>query len=188
MIQDSQGKREPEEICSGSQVLSEEDDRMIFRYEDYFRACCTGILFESAFLGMMVLGSFVGLYQKATKKPFSWSSIMVNIIAAVIFVYMLSMCLGILMHGGIYLLREKEDAKIDISGTIEDCQEMTQFMTPGIGTHYHEYGDGCMYGYVITVEGEALKIPSMGDLTVGDNVFVSYLPKSKYVLSIEKKE
>ena len=79
-------------------------------------------------------------------------------------------------------------SKTKCEPTGESCNEQTtQF--PNISSKYREYRDENRingYGYEIIVDKRTLKAPQIGTLNVGDRVSVTCLPKSGYILSIEK--
>ena len=96
---------------------------------------------------------------------------------------------GRLLNGGLYLLREKAAEAVTYEGIIEGISLYEQTQFPNISSQYREYRDENRengYGYEIVVDKRTLKAPQIGTLNVGDRVSVTCLPKSGYILSIEK--
>ena len=96
---------------------------------------------------------------------------------------------GRLLNGGLYLLREKAAEAVTYEGIIEGISLYEQTQFPNISSQYREYRDENGengYGYEIVVDKRTLKAPQIGTLNVGDRVSVTCLPKSGYILSIEK--
>ena len=167
----------------------EENGTMIFQYEDYFRACCSSMLIESVFLLFLLLPIVSSLIKRILQGSFCFEDDYIKILGIVVFVFMLSMCIGRLITGGIFLLKEKEEDSVEICGTIEIIEELNRFNFSEMGPMYREYREtkeGSTYGYQLQVSGTKMKLPVLGEFLPGDMVRVRYLPKSGYVLSIEK--
>lgn len=97
---------------------------------------------------------------------------------------------GRLLNGGLYLLYEKAADAVTYEGIIEEISLNDQTQFPNISAKYREYSDENRengYGYEIVVDKRTLKAPQIGTLNVGDRVSVTCLPKSGYILSIEKQ-
>ena len=84
-----------------------------------------------------------------------------------------------LARGGIYLIQEKEDDAILISGKIEDFIELSLYS--GGNKYYDKNSTFQGYGEGIVIDG--IKYYLMyGDLKEGDDVTIKVLPKSKLIL------
>ena len=97
------------------------------------------------------------------------------------------MYFGQLHHGGIYLIKETEADAVQMQGYITRMEELGDFSLPIIECDYYEnpkYGDP--NGYEFTINGIQCTAPTNGSLKVGDYVEVEYLPKSGYILYIDK--
>lgn len=84
-----------------------------------------------------------------------------------------------LARGGIYLIQEKEEDAILISGKIEDFMKLSLYSS---GNKYYDKNSTFQgYGECIVIDG--IKYYLMyGDLKKGDDVTVKVLPKSKLIL------
>ena len=87
-----------------------------------------------------------------------------------------------LANGGIFLLFEKEEHSIEMTGEIE-----------GIIDPRHVYGkyivdEKHVYGEFIFVDGQKYYLMTSGDLTEGDTVSMRVLPRSKFVLEIHRDD
>ena len=84
-----------------------------------------------------------------------------------------------LARGGIYLIQEKEEDAILISGKIEDFMEISLYR--GGNKYYGKDNTFQGYGECIVIDG--IKYYLMyGDLNEGDDVTIKVLPKSKLIL------
>ena len=99
------------------------------------------------------------------------------------FLYDESLNIGRLLHGGIYLITEREEDAVEISGTISSIENLSRFSFPELNKEYRSVQPN---GAKIMVGDIPCVATSSGDFAVGDYVTVLYLPQSKYVLSIEK--
>ena len=81
------------------------------------------------------------------------------------------------------MVYERENAAITVSGKIEKITELDENCFPRIKSDY-EYSGANGVEFKI---GTAICIGAApGELEVGDNVTVTFLPNSKYVLFIEE--
>lgn len=106
------------------------------------------------------------------------TSLLVIIIAIGCFIYPSFLSLT---NGGIHLLTEKEGEVIEVSGTIE------KFTYPSkrVPTFKGKYADSSLpFGVDISIDGETYFMPYIEGFDVGEEVVITYLPKSKVVLSI----
>lgn len=97
-------------------------------------------------------------------------------------------CCSHLMSGGIYLYSEKEADAIVIQGYISEKQELNNFqLDQRVNKQYHEFGTST--GYKFVVNNIQCKAPlKANEYEIGAYVAIRYLPKSKYILSIEELE
>jgi len=97
---------------------------------------------------------------------------------------------GRLLNGGLYMLQEKPADAISHRGVIEKIVPCDQYHFPNISKYHKEYSNvnnTSIYGYEITVDNMDFKAPEIGTLTQGDAVVICFLPKSGYILSVEKE-
>ena len=87
------------------------------------------------------------------------------------------------------MIKEVETDVICTRGNIEKIEALSVYSLPIIECDYYEnpaYGDPT--GYEFTINNFQCTASVKGDLKVGDYVEVEYLPKSGYILYIEKIE
>ena len=83
--------------------------------------------------------------------------------------------------GGIHLIYEREKAAVTVEGTLEDIEKCSALK----GIRY-TYENEASFGYEFTVDGVTATGMAVGTLEEGDQVVMTYLPKSGFVLSIEE--
>ena len=159
---------------------------MYFNHAGYVQEC----LYMPLFLLMVLLLGIVSLavWSIAHGKMNFRKKILllINLLWISIF---LGIATGQLSHGGIYLLEEKETDAVKMQGYISEIKEFSDFSIPIIECDYYEnmkYGDP--NGYEFTINGIQCTAPVKGLLKSGDYVSVTYLPKSRYILYIDKVE
>lgn len=86
---------------------------------------------------------------------------------------------GILFRGGVHLIYERADDAVTIQGTIEEIDTCSIVEGP----QYTVNGERSN-GYEITVDGVTCTSMALGTLEVGDEVTVTYMPNSGFILSI----
>ena len=89
---------------------------------------------------------------------------------------------NLITGGGIHLIYERPKAAVTVEATLEAVESKSVFS----GIRYSAYGESSS-GYEFTVDGQTLTGMAKGTLEAGDEVTVTYLPKSGYVLSIEEQ-
>ena len=80
---------------------------------------------------------------------------------------------------GMYLLKEKENDKIESSG------EVTGFERT-YGNNKYMYNGKTVFAQYVLIDNEKFYIMCIEDLEVGDEVVFEYLPKSRIILNIYK--
>ena len=106
----------------------------------------------------------------------------INILLAVLVCgFFLCMNVGRLLHGGIHLTYERESNAVELQGEILEIKELGRYSFPKLKT---EYGYGETNGVQLVIDGVECTAVTRGILEVGDNVTVTFLPQSGYILSI----
>lgn len=95
--------------------------------------------------------------------------------------FFLCMNIGRMLHGGIHLIYERESDAIELQGIIEEIEELDRFSFPELKT---EYGYNETNGVKVLINGVECIAVTKGTLDIGDNVIVTFLPQSRYILSI----
>lgn len=162
---------------------------MYFDYAGYVRECLNIpleglILFDILGMVVIIIGYF-NLKNYFPKKQLILL-VLILILSSIKDAYEDA---GQLLHGGIYLLWEKESDAVGMQGKITEITELDNYSLPRIECDYYEnlkYGDP--KGYEFTINSIQCTAPVKGSLKVGDYVSVTYLPKSGYVLYIDRVE
>lgn len=84
---------------------------------------------------------------------------------------------------GFPLMFEKQSELVLFSGTVEDISERTLRTA---GKMYRSYGDVKYKGCIVTISGQEFFFFNAEYLSVGDEIRVSYLPKSRVVLEYKR--
>ena len=158
-------------------------------YIDYYHNCLILPVRILLFFSFTALRGAVFYLKDIITKGLSAESAAMFLVCFLIWLFFFRIMAGYLYNGGIYLLREKEEASITTEGTVEEIIPFDEFSFPNIRSYHHEYGSETYsntYGCRIVVDDLILKAPDSGPLSPGDHVSVTYLPKSGFILSISK--
>ena len=85
----------------------------------------------------------------------------------------------------ICLFQEKENDAVKNTGYISYIGALSEFEMPRVSTEYESHGIKRAEFHINDI---CCKAPVKGDLKVGDYVEVEYLPKSGYILYINRVE
>lgn len=99
----------------------------------------------------------------------------------ILMVVILVIIISTLFRGSIHLIYERPGDAVTIEGTIENIDKLSSFE----GVRYTSNGE-TTFGYQYTVDGTVCTGMALGSLEVGDEVTVTYLPNSGYVLEIQQ--
>ena len=154
---------------------------MRFEYSNYLRQDCyapLSLALFSLFFLICVLFSFI------KKKSFDISEIGKCVILLIIGCYLFGINAIHLSRGGLYLLSEHESDQIQIEGLVEKTIEIGSLT----GAKYRDDNPFRNHGYgeALVIEGEKYYLTSYGDTKVGDYVRLSILPKSHFVLELNR--
>ena len=152
-------------------------------YAAYYRACFSSSVMLALFSGFFAFSVLIPLIKTIFSKERPIKNILGGTVVLMVPVFLLSLNIGTLAHGGIYLATEKETDAVEIHGTIEHIERMNEWCFPKMKGYCVYERDGSN-GICFTIDGVKYQCPSMGDFRVGDRVTVVYLPKSKYILSL----
>ena len=105
-----------------------------------------------------------------------------NIVGITVMTFLLTISTVHLLRGGIHLIYENQTDAVSMSGYVEDIDEIA----PVVGSKYDaEQNNG--RGVSIVVDGVKYHLMEYGDLEIGDYVVFDVLPKSKFILKLEKQ-
>ena len=161
---------------------------MVFSYNDYYFNCLALPLFVLLFASVALIPGMVISLKEMITKGISTGRVSSFLFFLFILLFFIRLNGGRLINGGMYLFLEKAEAAITAEGTIEEITLLNQFSFPNISEYdkYESRTSPNIYGYKIVVNNIVLKAPAIGALMSGDHVSVTFLPKSRYVLSISK--
>lgn len=158
---------------------------MNFEYAQYVRGCLIVPLGIVLFTLCLFIPEILHFITDLIKHSINTKSVVTFLIAVLFFGFFLCMNLGRVLHGGIHLICEKEEHAVELQGEILEIKPLGKFSFPELKT---EYGYEKANGVQFIVNGIACSAPIQGSINVGDYVTIVYLPKSGYVLSINKTE
>lgn len=153
---------------------------MIFDYNVYFRQNCVIPIICLLFSFGLFFGQIFSLWKG--RHIYSPKDILLSIFFLCVALFLIIINIVPLARGGVYLLVEKENDIIQVSGTVEETVEM-DFAT---GAKYR-VDNNKGYGEAIIVNGRKYYLTTYGDIQVGDRVMLDVLPRSGFVLKIEHK-
>lgn len=156
---------------------------MYFEYSQYVRSCLILPLFVTVFFLIILfscISQFFGMRFHNNIHSIDIAKLLLTVLVCTFF---LCMNIGRILHGGIHLIYERDSDAIEIQGEISNIEELGRFSFPELKT---DYGYGETNGVQFTINGIKCSAALQGNLNVGDNVTVIYLPQSGYILSIVK--
>ncbi|MBQ2956171.1 MAG: hypothetical protein IJE08_06895 [Clostridia bacterium] len=148
---------------------------MEFAYSQYVYQC---LILPLVIAAGLCCASVSGVYKvfrqvrKAQGLEIMMGAAGIFLLAALAFMH-----IGVLRNGGIHLLTERETDAQAASGKIEKVQQLTEWQ------FYNKYGDAVSF----EIDGERYHVFSLGNIEKGDDVEITYLPESRYVLSVRLK-
>ena len=151
---------------------------MSFSYDYYMANTFTWPLIGCIIFGIIIIGSLVKIFVKP-KSLFNLENLM-NFLLIIVFMFGLVTNLGHLSYGYKIVLDEKDNVAT-IEGDIEKIEE-------NIYAPLYKLDGGNSRGHTIYISGESYYIMSAKDLSVNDNVEITYLKNSKFILEIIVQE
>lgn len=148
---------------------------MIFDFNYYLNAVLINPIIIGAFILFALLSSVISVYKTIRLAAFEKSSLLKDIVMIFGFILLLSINIVRLSNGGFWLLFEDESDSIITHGEISSIEEISTMRFPNING----------YGKEITIDDEQYISMHFDEYEIGDYVEIRYLPKSKYVLSIQ---
>ena len=156
---------------------------MAFSYWEYFIYNLMLPVFGIVFVAVPTFRLVMRLLEQyATgKRRVNWDGQSIVFFVAMLIVAVL-LGKNLVTGGGIHLVYERPEAAVTVEGTVEEVKANSIWS----GLRYTAYGESSS-GYEYTINGETMKGMAKGTLEPGDEVTVTYLPKSGFVLSIEEQ-
>ena len=157
---------------------------MQFLYHQYLM---TSLIFPLFIIGIALVGIIPELFQMnyAIFHNHTYQSMHFVRTLSVLLISGFFICIGTsrLMYGGIHLIYERESDAVVVHGQIESIEELDILAFPSLNCKYTE---GNTHGIQITINGIHYTAIEKGTLESGDSVVIKYLPKSRYILHIDK--
>ena len=154
---------------------------MQFNYETYRVDNCLIPLFFLIFTIVIFIVFIIGYvrYFGSGVSHRSFLEIAKMFLGLVVILFLMMYEIIPLSRGGIYLLSEKENDAIEITGEIESTFEL-HF----IGHMKYDVKQNQGMGEGIVIDGTKYYLMTYGDYKEGDRVTIKVLPKSKLVLEL----
>lgn len=156
---------------------------MKFDYNIYYRQNCIMPILFILFVGFLafkvgfpVIKNFTHMDFKVLIKKNVKQSIFLIVCLLLITINSIN-----LFRGGFFLLVEKENDAVKISGVIEETIEIDALTGSKYGTKNNHGRGEC-----VVINGEKYYLTTYGNLKAGDKITAKVLPKSHFVLEIEK--
>lgn len=159
---------------------------MVLILENYKMSTCYAAILQVIIGTLFAIMSCRGIIinMRNAKSNFRYLIVsfvsLITVIALFVFPSIMS-----LSNGGIYMLVEKEEDAIVLEGEIETIV----YPSKRVPNHKYAYTEeSSNSGMDITINGETYFMPHILGFKEGDEVIISYLPKSKFILSIYHAE
>ena len=154
---------------------------MHFEYTQYVRGCLIIPIFVSLFALSMLISIASHFLTGIIQQKLSSRDVINLMLAVLVCSFFLCMNVGRLLYGGIHLTYERESNAVELQGEILEIKKLGRYSFPEFKT---KYGYGETNGVQFVIDGVECTAVTRGTLEVGDNVTVTFLPKSGYILSI----
>ena len=162
---------------------------MVFEYDQYFR---NFLIIPLSFLLFTALVSFKmippmvrSLMNHPKQNIFKNKEFYKTLLFAGVLIWLLIIHISKFGRGNLLLFFEKENDAAWKNGTIEEIVDL-RGSNGAYKYSYKENGESTIcFGAVLVIDGEKYKIQCYGDFTVGDEVKVKFLPRSKVVLELQ---
>ncbi len=152
---------------------------MEFDYNEYFKILFLGSVCIMAFsIIAIVVGTILFIkgnnFIKFDKRALGYFS------SIIVLIFLFSLGFSPFRHG-MHLIGEKETDKIVCVGEVNSFKKV-------YGNNKYVYNGENTFAYYIFIDEQKYYIMNTGDIEIGDKVEFEYLPKSRIVLSINKKQ
>lgn len=154
---------------------------MHFEYTQYVRGCLIIPISVSLFALSMCVSAVSHLITVTIQQKSTSRDIVNFLLTMLVCSFFLCINAGRLLYGGIHLIYERESNAVEVQGEILEIRELGRCSFPKLKTEYrHNETNGVQF----LIDGIECAAVTRGTLEVGDNVTVTFLPKSGYILSI----
>lgn len=159
---------------------------MNYNYDEYYYACWSWPIISIGMGGLMETVVCYVLVQNIFLSTLAYKDVLLWLIFAVGIIYGLSQQLRMIYKGGIYLLHEKEIDAVRIRGHISEIKSLYEAEGYYLPRFLFSWGSGS--GVQFTIDDIKCIAFTKGNLEVGDYVSVKYLPESRCILYIGKRD
>lgn len=156
-----------------------------FSYSDYYEINFALPAVVVIGFSTMLLSAAVSLFGAIRRRQVTGANIVSSLLGITICVYLITTNVQTLVRGGIYLCSEKESDAVTAQGIVEEVEECDN-------SYHQKYGRSAThngatsFGVKIIMEGNCYYAITSGSLQPGDKGIITYLPKSRFVLRIDK--
>ncbi|GEM_PF-4164683 len=148
---------------------------MEFLYNEYF----TNLFVIPFVMCVISISLMLGLiiHNVLAKRPLTIKFKIHLIISLFVIILLLIVSVSSLKHG-VKLLKDDKNSVIMIEGEIEKIEKV-------VFSPRYMYNDRVVFAKIITINGEKYYCMTVGDLSIGDYVEVSYLENSRLIIKID---
>lgn len=155
---------------------------MTFAYSEYLINNLVLPLFALAFIAVPVGRMIISVIGHAVRgEGVNFGDAKTVLLLILMIVVAVILCNILISGHGYCLIGERASDAVTAEGTIEQIQPLSIFSSP----KYTASGESSN-GYAITIDGTTCTSMALGTLEVGDQVTVTYMPNSGYILSIQE--
>ena len=157
---------------------------MQFEFEQYYRnhflvPMILSIILLSVLI-LIILISISRMIQWRAKRKINIEELVKSIIGIAVFAFLLSKTSASLLRGGWHLWSETENDAVYTCGIVESIRN------DDLMPKYTVDGERC-YGAIIVLNNEEYYLMSSSGVDASSLIEITYLPQSRYVLSITQK-
>ncbi len=156
-----------------------------FAYNDYYRINFVDPIIVAIGSTIALLIAIVSLLQDVKRGQLTARNILSYFMVFAICVYFITINAQTLARGGIYLCSERESDAVVVQGIIEKIEECDNSYNQKYGRSATNDGT-TSFGVKIIIEENCYYAITSGSLQPGDDVILTYLPRSRFVLKISE--
>ena len=156
---------------------------MSFAYWEYFMSNLMLPVFALAFVAVptfQLVKRLIEQWATGRQRVFWDGKAIVFFVAMILVAVFLGKSL--FLDGGIHLIYERPKHAVTVEGALEKIEKHSELR----GIRYSAYNESSC-GYRYTVDGVEMTGMAKGTLEAGEQVKVTYLPRSGFVLSVEEQ-
>lgn len=153
---------------------------MSFAYTDYLMNNLMLPLFALVFIAVPLVRFLSRIFANVFRGENVYLGSLGTTLILIALILIAAVLIYMLFNGGIYLIFEHGNDAVTAEGTIEEIQKLNALQ----GVRYASNGE-TTFGYEFTVDGITCVGMAVGSFQEGDEVTITYLPKSGFLLEIQ---